>query len=290
MNEDLAARLERLETAEAARDVVYRYASGLDARDWEQIAASLAADAVLIDPTGSIVGRAAIVSSLQAAMASGFIPCHQVTSTRVDLAGPGRAVVESTIHYTLQGGGADGVGWGTYRDEVQVTDGVGRIVRKEFTPAAHVAGSIAELTERVAVLETGEAAREASWRYATAIDTLDFDLLASAFAEDATLTTRRGSQHGRDAIIEYYRTALADPVDRRHFLVNQRVTVLAPGSARLDSYFLYTFAGADTSILGWGAYVDHVCVVDGKGVITSKEISIGAHADVRAGWATGVGT
>lgn len=147
-----------------------------------------------------------------------------------------------------------------------------------------------DIEARLARLETAEAAREASWRYATAIDTLDFDLLASVFAPDATLTTRRGTRTGRDAIIEYYRAALADPIDRRHFLVNQRVTVEGPGSARLDSYFLYTFAGEDTSILGWGAYVDHVAVVDGVGAITSKEISIGAHADVRAGWATGAGS
>jgi uncharacterized protein (TIGR02246 family) len=144
---------------------------------------------------------------------------------------------------------------------------------------------IAALSDRLARLETAELARAASWRYATAVDTCDFELLASVFTEDAVLTTRRGTRQGRAAIVEYYRAALADPVARRHFLVNQTVTVDGPGSAHMESYFAYTYAGADTSILGWGTYVDHVRVVDGVGCLDSKRISIDVHADTRVGWA-----
>ena len=52
----------------------------------------------------------------------------------------------------------------------------------------------AGLLERLERLETADAARETASRYAKAIDTTDFELLAGVFAPDATLTTRRGSR------------------------------------------------------------------------------------------------
>lgn len=145
--------------------------------------------------------------------------------------------------------------------------------------------NFAALAGRLERLESIELAREATWRYATAVDTADLELLATAFTEDAVLTTRRGSRQGRDEVVEYYRLALADPVDRRHFMANQSATWLEPGRVQLDSYFVYTYAGTDTSILGWGAYRDIVAVIDGVGLIESKTISVDVHADSRHGWA-----
>ena len=106
------------------------------------------------------------------------------------------------------------------------------------------------------------------------------------FTDDAVLTTRKGPRQGRDEIVAYYATALADPVARKHFLVNQTVTWIEPGVADMESYFLYTYAGEDTSVLGWGTYHDRVRVVDGVGYIAQKRISIDVHADTRSGWAT----
>jgi hypothetical protein len=282
----LLTRLERLETTQAALDAVHRYVVGLDRDDWDLVEASLDGDVVLVDPTGETVGRDAVVAGLRSALAAGFTRSHRVSNSRVEVTGPGEATVTSTISYVLDGAGADGVGWGEYRDEVRVVDGVGRIVRKEFRPSRHLPGSVAALAQRVDELETIEAARAATWRYATAVDTVDLDLLAECFAEDAVLTTRRGSRHGRAEILDYYRASLADPVARKHLLCNQAVTVTGPGEAEVDSYFAYTYAGDDTAIIGWGRYVDTVRVVDGVGVLTSKRISIDVHADVRTGWAT----
>lgn len=140
------------------------------------------------------------------------------------------------------------------------------------------------LAERLERLETAELARAASWRYATAVDASDLELLASVFTEDAVLTTSKGPRQGRDEILAYYASALAAPIERKHFLVNQTVTPLEPGRARMESYFLYTYAGDDTSILGWGTYVDTVRVVGGVGYIEEKRISIDVHADTRVGW------
>ncbi len=143
---------------------------------------------------------------------------------------------------------------------------------------------IAALAARLERLETAEAAREVTWRYATAVDTVDFELLAVVFAEHGSLTTRRGTIHGRDSIVAYYRPALADPVGRKHFLANQKVTWTAPGRATVESYFLFTYAGNGSSTIGWGNYVDTVEVVDGVGSIVDKTISIDVHADSREGW------
>jgi len=279
-------RLERLETLEAARSCLYRYAEGVDGRDWPLLASAFAEDAVLVMPGSEVVGRDAIVDGLRGMLPPEFVTRHILITPRVDYVGGCRARVHSTIYYAHEGSGFEATGWGDYVDEVAVLDGVGLITRKEFVPAQHLPGSHARAQARLDALETAELAREASWRYATAVDALDFDLLASAFTEDAVLVTRKGPREGRDAVIEYYRTALADPVARKHFLVNQKVTSSGPDTALLESYFLYTYAGADTAILGWGNYIDRVRVIDGVGYIEEKRISIDVHADIREGWAT----
>ena len=145
---------------------------------------------------------------------------------------------------------------------------------------------MSDLEARLERLETMEAARAASWRYAIAIDTADFDLLTEVFTEDAVLTTSKGPRQGREAIIEYYRDKLSNPVQRKHFMTNQQVTWLSVGEARMESYFIYTFAGDDTSILGWGNYLDRIRVEDGVGRIAEKTIAPEVTADSRVGWAT----
>jgi uncharacterized protein (TIGR02246 family) len=281
----LAARLERLETAEAARAAVYRYAQGADTRDWSLLGSAFAEDAVL-EMTDTVVrGRDAIVDVLRGMLPSEFITRHLLVNPQVTCTAEGRATVRSTVYYLHEGAGFEATGWGDYVDDVTVQDGVGLITRKAFNSAQHLPGSVGRLAARLDMLETAERAREASWSYARAVDTPDFDLLASVFTEDAVLTTRRGSRQGRDEIVAYYESALADPLGRKHFLVNQTVTPVAPGVALMDSYFLYTYAGDDTSIIGWGNYHDRVRVIDGVGYLEERRISIDVHADTRAGWA-----
>ncbi len=281
----LASRLERLETIEAARDALYRYAEGVDTRDWAMLAAAFSEDGVLALPGSVLTGRSAIVDAARETLPPELITRHLVVNAQVAFVGPGRATARATVHYERAGAGLEAIGWGDYTADLAIVDGLGLITRMVFTPAHHVPGSLPAVAARLERLETIEAAREASWRYAAAVDGRDFDLLAAVFADDAVLTTRRGSRDGRDEIVAYYRNALADPVERKHFLVNQTATWLEPGLARLESYFLYTYAGDDTSILGWGTYVDRVRVLDGVGHIEEKRISIDVHADSRIGWA-----
>lgn len=283
---DLLQRLERLETVEAARECLYRYADGVDSRDWSLLGSAFAVDAVMVMPGAEVHGRDAIVEGLRGMLPPEFITRHMIVNPRIEHTGPGTARVRSTIYYAHEGSGFEATGWGDYIDDVTVTDGVGLITRKEFIPAQHLPGSHARAAARLEELETAELAREATWRYATAVDGPDYDLLAGVFTADAVLVTRKGPREGRDAIIDYYRVAMADPVARKHFMVNQKVTSTGPGTALVESYFLYTYAGDDTAILGWGNYIDRVRVIDGIGYIEEKRISIDVHADVREGWAT----
>ena len=282
----LAARLERLETAEAAREALYRYARGADTRDWDLLGSAFAADAVMVMGDQEFTGREAIVAALRGMLPEGFHTQHLLVNPHVTWTATGRATVAATVYYLHDGAGYEASGWGTYVDEVEVVDGVGVIARKEFTPAQHLVGNAATLGARVGAVEDAESARAATWRYANAVDAGDLDALGDAFTEDATLTTRKGSRSGRDVVVDYYRTALADPVERRHFLVNQDVEALPSGDVAVTSYFIYTYAGADTSIIGWGRYVDRVRIEDGVGRIAEKTISIDVHADSRIGWAS----
>jgi len=144
---------------------------------------------------------------------------------------------------------------------------------------------IAALVARLELLENAELVRQATWRYAEAVDGSDFDALASAFTVDGSLTTSRGTTVGREAIVAYYRQALAEPIHRKHFLTNQKVTLQAPGEAVVESYFMFTYAGPGNSMIGWGTYVDRVVVEDGVARIAAKTITIDVRADSRVGWA-----
>ena len=127
---------------------------------------------------------------------------------------------------------------------------------------------------------------ELAARYAFTIDRRMAEEWADCFTEDATLTTRRGTRTGRDAVVAYYREALADPIERRHFLANQDVEVTGADAGTVRAMFAYTYSGEGVGILGWGRYVDEVRLDDaGVGRISAKTISIDVHADPRDGWA-----
>ena len=175
--------------------------------------------------------------------------------------------MRSTVYYLHEGSGFEATGWGDYADDVAVVDGVGLITRKVFTPAQHLPGSLAGLAARLERLETAELARAASWRYATAIDTLDFDLLGDGVhrgrrAHDAKAAPARAATRSSTTTARRWRTRWAASTSWP--------TRPSPGwrrvGALMESYFIYTFAGTDTSILGWGNYVDRVRVVDGVGL------------------------
>ena len=274
-------RLARLEAAEAIRATLQRYARAVDTRDWELLASVFATDAAM-DLMGTVYrGPADIVAALRGMLPESFGTKHLIgvpDITPAEEADRYRALACVAYEHTHP----DARGWGTYAVDLQVVDGTARVTRMDFVADRHVPSAWPQVT----TLAIAEAAREACWQYALAVDTLDFALLADSFTEDASLTTRRGTRTGRGEVVAYYETALADPVDRRHFIVNPQVEVTGPDTATVRSLFAYTFAGEGVAVLGWGRYVDEVRMgPDGRARITAKSISIDVHADPREGWA-----
>lgn len=289
MSDDIAtlsARMAVLEAAEAARTVLFDYANAVDTRDWPGLRECFTPGAVMAMGPDEVSGADAIVEALRGMLPEGFLTQHLLVNPRVITNDGTHAVIESTIYYLHEGSGYEAVGWGTYRDTIVISNGRGHISRKEFTGLQHLPGSMARLSARIDHLETLEAARQATWRYANAVDGPDFDLLADAFTEDAVLMSRSGDKRGREAVLAYYRSALEAPIGRKHLLCNQEVEVSGPGAAIVRSYFAYTYAGDATSILGWGSYVDRVRIEGGVGRICEKRITIDASGEVAPGWAT----
>ncbi len=144
-----------------------------------------------------------------------------------------------------------------------------------------------DVLARLERLETIEAARRASNRYALAVDTQDFELMETVFTADARLHLGGGREFsGRDAVVDFYRGRLDPNQQQKHFIVNNDVTWTAPGRVDMTSYLLFTGSGLDKSTLGWGTYIDRIEVIDGVGYIAEKTIIISMNADARVGWAT----
>mgnify|MGYP006282190229 CR=1 FL=1 len=284
--DQLAERVRVLEAAEVARSVMYDYAAAVDSRNWQALRHCFTDDATMVLGPNNTVGADAIVAALRDMLPEGFLTQHLLVNPRIASNDADTVVIDFTIYYLHEGSGYEAVGWGSYRDTVVIENGRGRIARKEFTPAQHLPGSIATVGGRVRRFEVAEAAREATWRYATAVDGPDLDLLRDVFTEDAVLVSRSGAKEGREAVLDYYSRALEAPIGRKHLLTNQQVDVTGPNEAVVSSYFAYTYAGDDTSVLGWGSYVDRVRVDNGVGRIVEKRITIDASGDVLPGWAT----
>lgn len=144
--------------------------------------------------------------------------------------------------------------------------------------------TIEDVHARLEKLESIEAARNVTQQYARAIDSLDWELLTETFSDDAHLISRSSSYTGREAVIANYRRALESPVDRKHFIINTSAEWMSRGEVIVNSYFLYTFAGEDTSLLGWGNYTDRVRIENGVARISEKRISIDRSGSVLPGW------
>ena len=142
------------------------------------------------------------------------------------------------------------------------------------------------LLTRLNRLEASEAARAVTWRYAAGLDSGDLGAVVAAFTADAELRARGAVFRGVAEIADYFRKALAGPHQTAHFMANQQVTVLGDREVEIRSGFLFTAAGPEISIMGWGHHANRVVVEDGVGRFTRKEITVQAMGDVAPGWAT----
>jgi hypothetical protein len=131
-----------------------------------------------------------------------------------------------------------------------------------------------------------EAARGILFDYARTLDEPDPRTVGGMFAEDGVLHTTAGSWHGRTEIEEFFARAFAaDPAEKRHLITNAKLTWLAAGQVRIDSYFLFVGRGADRSVIGWGTYLDIVDVSGAHPLFAEKTIDVHLNTTLDEGWA-----
>src|SRR5262245_723327 len=111
---------------------------------------------------------------------------------------------------------------------------------------------------RLERLELIETAKAVTARYGRIIDAKDVAGLAGVFSDDVVLHLPSGDHRGLDAVRTFFAGAFAAaPGSRRHFIANQIADVTAEDEVRVQSYFWFVSADAQ-SVIGWGAYDDTV--------------------------------
>jgi uncharacterized protein (TIGR02246 family) len=148
-----------------------------------------------------------------------------------------------------------------------------------------------DLAERLAVLEAKEEIRAFIAQYCALNDALtEVDALVRLFAEDAVMRNPAGVHEGRDAIHTYYRNFFdTGTLFARHHVVNQVITIVEPGRARHDAYFIAMLGRDAQSKIVYGRYADTLVKRDGRWQFVEKVNDIVAPTTLQAGWAEGFG-
>jgi uncharacterized protein (TIGR02246 family) len=149
-----------------------------------------------------------------------------------------------------------------------------------------------DVETRLAHLEAKEEIREFIASYCAICDRVDkIGDLIDMFTEDAVLRNPAGVYSGRAAIESYYAAFYAAGVQfSRHHAVNQVITILEPGVARHESYFIAFLGRGGESKIAFGRYEDVVVKQTGVWRFKDKHNDIVANTSLEAGWAEGFGS
>ncbi|WP_200304651.1 nuclear transport factor 2 family protein [Streptomyces adelaidensis] len=131
----LTERLNRLETAERARELTAHYALCLDRKDFEALAGLFTEDAVLHAGPDTCTGHAAVMAFFHSAIevVDPSVKKHLMANPRVTHTAPDEVRVDSYFLYTAIGE-ASVLGWGSYADVVRIgEDGMARFSEKRIT-------------------------------------------------------------------------------------------------------------------------------------------------------------
>ena len=128
----LEDRIAALEFAEAARQLLARYAEVMDRRDASELDQLFAADAVVATASGERRGIDEVRAFYDRHFATSGEVRHFITNTRITHASPSRVVCESYLFYVAAIGGESTVGWGDYRDVIERRPEGLRIVEKSI--------------------------------------------------------------------------------------------------------------------------------------------------------------
>jgi len=112
------------------------------------------------------------------------------------------------------------------------------------------------LLRRLDELQTAEKARNAIHDYCLALDTGDFALLARIFSADVVLGLPGGdSIEGIDAVLDFFRTATAQPAThRKHFTTNVTIRQCDGNDVSGECYFLSLLGDPGNLVLAWGRF------------------------------------
>jgi uncharacterized protein (TIGR02246 family) len=148
-----------------------------------------------------------------------------------------------------------------------------------------------DLERRLADLEAKDEIRAFIAGYCRLNDALDqVDALAALFAEDAVMRNPAGAHEGREAIRAYYTNFFASGTRfARHHVINQVITIVEPGLARHDSYFIAMLGRDGESKIVYGSYADTLVKRGGGWLFREKVNDIVAPTTIDAGWADGFG-
>lgn len=131
----LIERIQRLEDCEAARNLLHDYAAALDTPAPDVVAALFTEDGSLTVPSGTWHGRAGVADFYADRFTSDASEKrHFITSPRTTWLGPGEVEVASYFVFTGRHPERSVIGWGTYQDRIQVTDGSAWFAAKTITP------------------------------------------------------------------------------------------------------------------------------------------------------------
>jgi uncharacterized protein (TIGR02246 family) len=115
-------RLDRLESMEAARTVLARYASACDAQDLDDLLGLFAADSELDVPGQTWHGAGEVAEFYRQAFASDPTQkSHFITNVKVACVGVATVAIDSYFLYTAAGDTSSILGWGEYRDIVDTS-------------------------------------------------------------------------------------------------------------------------------------------------------------------------
>ena len=148
MNDADRKRLAELEMREAARELLFQYALGVDTRDFELLRRTFAEDVVFDRPPAEIQhGRDVAMAHYQSALPPEIDSMkHFITNPTVTPTGDDTVSVHAYIFAVNGMGGALSMAWGQYRMKIQVdADGaviteMGIYLDKPATPVRTMLG------------------------------------------------------------------------------------------------------------------------------------------------------
>jgi uncharacterized protein (TIGR02246 family) len=124
-------RLDRLETIEAAREILARYADACDAQDVEAVVSLFAPDCALDVPDQTYRGTDEVRAFYRQAWDTDpSQKSHFITNVKTRWLGSSRVAVDCYFLYTAAGDVTSVLGWGEYQDVVSTAGGPARFERK----------------------------------------------------------------------------------------------------------------------------------------------------------------